>query len=96
MKGRPGVATEVGKRRRRGLDRATISAGVGDEQDEHVDPAVALLAMQPALQRLQVVEDRLRFNSDPQPLALDEQDPTPRRSPRAGSGDFRPAPLRLA
>jgi hypothetical protein len=75
VKRRPRVAAEAGKRRRRGLERAPVSAGVGDEQDDHVDPAVPLLAVEPALEGLEIVERGLGFDGDPPLSTLDEQVP---------------------
>lgn len=72
---RPSVAAEVGERRRRGLDRAAVPTGIGHEQDEHLNPAIPLLAVQPALEGLQVVENGLRLDGDPPPSTLDQQVP---------------------
>jgi hypothetical protein len=84
-----GVAAETRECRGRGGDRASVAAGIGDEQD-HVDAsAVALLSAESSLERLEVIENR---------LGLDRQEPggaADHEVPRAqvaicGERDLRP------
>ena len=81
MECRARIAAEPSKRCRRCREGKAVSRGVSDEQDHDVDPAVALLPVQPAFERLEVVEDCLRLDGNPPSSAFDEQVPRSQVAP---------------
>lgn len=69
------VTIEAGERGGFGREVSAVPAGVGDKQDDNLDSTVPLLAVQPTLEGLEVVENGFGFDRDPPIVTLDEQVP---------------------